>query len=378
MKLQLLQYVAGQWTTPFDSTLDSEQTLILAFGAPCFRGQPEVLRELSDAFPQSRLFGCSSSGEIFDTTLSDESMAVAIIRFEKSQLRSAFATVECVERSCEAGAEIGRALLADELKGILVLSDGLHVNGSDVVRGLNSVLPERVVVTGGLAGDGSDFEDTWIIREGQPTRRVISAVGFYGDHLEIGHGSKGGWDVFGIERRITRAEGNVLYELDGKPALELYMKYLGERAAELPASALLFPLAVRSDAQSDRQLVRTVLSVSHEENTMTFAGDLPEGHLAQFMKANFERLVDGACNAALMSRACTTGDLPVLSVAISCVGRRLVLGEQSEEELEATFDVLPKGSRQIGFYSYGEISPHGSGSCDLHNQTMTLTTFAEV
>jgi hypothetical protein len=59
------------------------------------------------------------------------------------------------------------------------------------------------------------------------------------------------------------------------------------------------------------------------------------------------------------------------------VGRRLVLGSRTEEEIEATLEVLPKGTQQIGFYSYGEISPYTAGTCDLHNQTMTLTTLSE-
>ena len=72
------------------------------------------------------------------------------------------------------------------------------------------------------------------------------AVGLYGEHVKLGHGSKGGWDTFGPERIVTKSDGNVLYELDDKPALALYKEYLGDRAAGLPGSALLFPLALRA------------------------------------------------------------------------------------------------------------------------------------
>ena len=189
--------------------------------------------------------------------------------------------------------------------------------------------------------------------------------------------SKGGWDRFGPERTVTRSEGNVLFELDGKPALDLYKTYLGERASGLPATALLFPLALRARAGEEKSLVRTILAVDESARSLTFAGDVPQGSLAQLMRANFDRLVDGAEGAALMTRGRCGKGRSTLAVAISCVGRRLVLGERTEEELEAVGDVLPEGARVLGFYSYGEISPFATGRCDLHNQTMTLTTLQE-
>jgi hypothetical protein len=207
----------------------------------------------------------------------------------------------------------------------------------------------------------------------------VAAVGFYGDHVIIHHGSKGGWDKFGPERVITRSEANVLYELDGKPALALYKEYLGEKAAELPASGLLFPLSMRASSKDEKFLVRTVLAVDHEKSSMTFAGDVPKGHLVQLMKADFERLIGGA---QLAARATKGGADPVtdthLAIAISCIGRRLVLGDRTEEEVEAALDVLPDGTQITGFYSYGEISPLVSSvGCALHNQTMTITTLEE-
>ena len=181
--------------------------------------------------------------------------------------------------------------------------------------------------------------------------------------------------MFGPERLVTKSEGNVLYELDGQPALRLYKEYLGELASDLPASGLLFPLALRSDGD-DKELVRTILAVDDERESLTFAGEIPIGHRAKLMQASFERLLDGAEGAAEYALERTSHNAR-LSIAISCVGRRLVMGERAEDELEATLHVLPPGISQIGFYSYGEISPFLEGSCDLHNQTMTLTTIGE-
>ncbi len=379
MQIETLTYsrTAGWSTQPFPS-LDSASTLVIVFGAASFADDPTPLREIEEAFPQSQVMGCSTSGEIFGTWLSDESLSVAIVRFEASSLAAACATVSSADRSFDAGKILAEQLTRDDLRAILVLSDGLTVNGSELVKGLNSSLAESVVVTGGLAGDGDRFKRTWVMRDGEPTSGIVSAVALYGDRVHVGHGSKGGWDIFGPERMVTRSQGNVLYELDGKPALQLYKQYLGDRADGLPSTALLFPLALRADQHDKDVVVRTVLGVDEATQSMTFAGDIPQGHLVQLMRANFERLIDGAAIAATdTQRGVTTSDRNTLSIAISCVGRRLILGERTEEEIEAALAEMPVGTKQVGFYSYGEISPHATGHCDLHNQTMTLTTISE-
>lgn len=365
------------WSAPLSSSHDGPGTLVLAFGASTLFEATAPLDALHACFPASHVIGCSTAGEIFGTTLVDGGLAVAVVRFAHTRLATAFAEAPRAEASFDAGWTLARRLAAPDLRGVLVLSDGRHVNGSALVRGLNAVLPPSVVVTGGLAGDQDRFERTWVLQHGRPRTGGVSAVGFYGDAIRIGHGSKGGWDIFGVERVVTRARGNVLYELDGQPALQLYKEYLGDRADGLPATALLFPLALRADVSSTESIVRTVLAVDEAQQSMTFAGDIPEGYRAQLMRANFERLIDGAYEAAQMTGAEPAPEQPVLSIAISCVGRRLVLGERAEDELEATLDVLPDQTHQIGFYSYGEISPYATGACDLHNQTMTLTTITE-
>jgi hypothetical protein len=376
MQIQTLSYDATTgWSAPLDGSLDSARTLVLAFASPGFADHLEPFRDLARAFPRAHVLGCSTAGEIHATRVRDNTIAVAIARFEHTPLRTAVATLSRTNDSFDAGLRIARSLDAPDLRAVFVLSSGdaIGINGSDLVHGINEVLAGRATVTGGLAGDGARFQHTWVLADGVPTAGVVAAVGMYGDRVRIGHGSKGGWDIFGPERVVTRATGNVLFELDGRPALQLYKDYLGERAAGLPATGLLFPLAVRSSDESERRLVRTILAVDEATQSLTFAGDVPEGALAQLMRANFDRLIQGASDAAL---GCA-GDGPALSLAISCVGRRLVLGELTEAETEAVADVLPAGTAQIGFYSYGEISPYTDGTCDLHNQTMTLTTLGE-
>ena len=373
MQTDMLRFDGRVWSKPFPD-VDSDRTLITVFGASSFLDDPEPIRELTSAFPSSHIVGCSSSGEIHGETLSDGSLSVAVTRFEGTQLRVAVQPVSS-DGSLSAGRELGKILAAEDLKAVFLVSDGLDVNGTDLVVGISEVIP-GAIITGGLAGDGDRFERTWTLVDGKPVSGFVTAVGLYGDRVRVGHGSRGGWDRFGPERIVTSSQGNVLYELDGEPALELYKKYLGELASGLPATGLLFPLALRADEDDDKQLVRTILSVDEDTQSLVFAGDIPEGHRARLMQANFDRLVGGAELAAEHALV-PDAPGPYLTIAISCVGRRLVLGERTEDELEAVLHVLPEDNHQVGFYSYGEISPYTEGTCDLHNQTMTLTVVAE-
>ena len=356
---------------------DGDRTLVMAFGGSGLLDDPGAVRELAAAYPGSCVIGCSTAGEIHADTVSDDTLTVAVARFSHTRLTHVHRQVSSVGESREVGRTIGKELVAadEELRAIFVLSDGLAVNGSTLTAGLVDGTEGRTVITGGLAGDGPRFERTWVLVDGEPRRDMVSAVGFGGSRIEVGHGSRGGWDIFGPERRVTRSVDNVLFELDGQPALQLYKTYLGDRAAGLPATALLFPLAVRVPGADERQVVRTIVGVDEDAQSMTFAGDVPTGSLAQLMRANFDRLIDGA-NEAAVAIGLGPGNR-TLAVAVSCVGRRLLLGRRTEDELDATLSGLPAGTDLVGFYSYGEISPIAAGTCDLHNQTMTVTTFRE-
>lgn len=369
-------HAATGWTVPSFPAIDSPQTLVLVFGGADFVDTPAPIAALSEAYPRATIVGCSSSGEIHGAHIADASLSVAVVRFATTTLRLAEANVTREGGAAGSGEAIARALAGPDLRSVFVLSDGLAVNGTDLLRGIHRIIEPSVVVTGGLAGDGSRFERTWVLVGRKPIPGWVVAVGLYGDGLRVSHGSRGGWDAFGPERVVTRAVGNVLYELDGEPALALYKTYLGERAAGLPATALLFPLALRAATPGADSLVRTILSVDEATQSMTFAGDVPQESVVQLMRANFDRLVDGAAQACRAAAHQASGD--TLSIAISCVGRRLVLGERVEEEIEAAFESIPEGGKLVGFYSYGEIAPFATGQCGvLHNQTMTLTRFGE-
>jgi hypothetical protein len=383
MELATFQYNLGKkWSVSTLPDLDSTNTLVLIFAAPEFYTHPQPFAELAKAYPLATLIGCSSAGEIAGVYVRDQSISVAVIRFKETRVKATFTDINQNKDAFLAGKQIANTLSAADLRSIFVLSDGLNVNGTELTKGLNTATGNDVVITGGLASDGDQFKNTWTILNGKVMENTIVAVGLYGQKIKIGHGSRGGWDIFGPERRVTRSKNNILYELDNKPALALYKEYLGERSSGLPATGLLFPLAIRKDIKDARQLVRTILAIDEPSQSLIFAGDIPTGYLAQLMRANFDRLINGANEAAQLASVDipfneATNERPILSIAISCVGRRLLLGERIEEETESTLEALPKFTQQIGFYSYDELSPFATGSCDLHNQTMTITTLYE-
>jgi len=377
MKTEQTRWTQGHGWEPPPGRLGAAAQLVLLFGSPPILKEKCHLHEIKQAYPFAHLLGCSTSGEIYETQVFDDSLVVTAIQFEDTQIQAVRVKLSDGISSFEAGERLAKELDNAGLIHVFVLSDGLHVNGSELVAGLAAHLPSHVAITGGLSGDGARFQETLVFLDGAPEQEVIAAIGLYGDRLRVGYGSLGGWDSFGPERLITRSKGNVLYELDGKSALELYKTYLGEHAQGLPATGLLFPLSLRSE-DGAAPVVRTILAVNKDEQSMTFAGDMPEGAYARFMKANFDRLVDGAIGAAKTSYEAVGSSSPDLAVLISCVGRKLVLKQRVEEEVEGVRDVLGDRTVLTGFYSYGEISPFTPGAkCELHNQTMTITTFSE-
>jgi hypothetical protein len=338
-------------------------------------------RELRAMYPVAHIVGCSTGGQIRNDDVTDEEITAAALAFDATTLRVACKPASSPNSSRSCGEEIGKALAARDLVGIFILSDGLNVNGSALVSGITDAVGEKIAITGGLAGDGPEFRKTLVGADCPPHTQMVAAVGFYGPAIRIGHGCFGGWDEFGPRRRITRSRGNILFEFDGKPALDLYERYLGEDGVkDLPVSALVFPLRIFDPDRPDHDIIRAMLAVDRNARSITLAGEVHEGWIAQLMRGNFDRLAAGASMAARRAAEglvrSRTGDQ--IAILVSCFGRRLVMGQHTADELEAASAEFGPGISRLGFYSYGEISPHPvSGVCELHNQTMTVTTITE-
>jgi hypothetical protein len=354
-----------------------EAQLVIGFGSSALVSLEKSFLDIKNKFPNAEIALCSSAGEIYDDDVLDDTISIVAIQFQSTTIKTSEINIEDFVSSYDAGLSLIKNLPQKNLKLVFVLSDGGNVNGSELVKGMNISKKKKVLITGGLAGDGKKFEKTFVGLNHVPQTGKIIAIGFYGDKLVLSHGSVGGWESFGLERTVTRSGGNVLFEIDNKNALALYKTYLGKFADELPGSALLFPLSVKLH-DDHKPIVRTILSIDNEKQSITFAGDIPPGSKIRFMKANLDKLIDAASEAA---NSCVemAQSKPKLAILISCVGRKLIMPNRIDEEIEAIADIFGSETMLSGFYSYGEISPlNPMANCELQNQTMTITGINEI
>lgn len=393
--------LANGWSSAFPA-IDSAQTLVLVFGPADWQAYTAAFNDLMAHYPQAVIVGCSGHGSISSGNLLDEALAVSISSFQHTQLRLTTYQLEKSSDSFAAGQALARELAQPQLKAILVLSDGIKTNGSTLSAGLNQTLQQPVTIVGGLSADALHFKQTWVAANQLPQEDLICGIGFYGESIHFHSLARDGWNPFGPERRVTLSNGNKLYSLDDRPALELYKHYLGERASELPGASLHFPLAIRSAGKA-HAVIRTPLGIDEASQSLIFAGDIPEGSTAQLVRGNVNNLLEGAYAASEQLAAATqTHDAQsMLLLTISCAARRLVMLEDTELELEAACSAFPAQAQQIGYYSFGELGPHNihiepaqppqcvvhdcnsylvtpsHSLCELHNQTITLTAIYE-
>lgn len=351
--------------------------LIFIFGSVNYLNSPNLGVLIKNNFPKATVIGCSTAGEISNGGVTDNTLVITGCQFSSASLKSTFVNCSSMEQSEASGIELGKKLNSKDLKSIFVLAPGTNINGSSLVSGLRQELGNDIIITGGLAGDGGEFKKTYTFLNGVASDNQIVAIGFYGDSLKIGYGSMGGWKPFGPSRRVTKVSGNVLYELDGEPALEVYKRYLGDKADELPAAGLRFPFAILNDNEDETGLIRTILGIDEKAGSLTFAGDIPANCLVRLMHTDNDGLINGAEGAAketLNKNKSKEG----IGLLVSCVGRKIVMGDDIEEEIEAVQNVFGTNGVLTGFYSYGEICPFsGYSECKLHNQTMTITWLSE-
>lgn len=377
--MKVTQFIFNQKAQIIDHLLQLDAKaydLHFIFSDKSFLTDTEIQNQINTSFADSDVLGCSTAGEISNKKFSELSFSICSIKLEKARYKKCSYDINEVGNSFNAGQSIAKSLKADSLKHIFILSDGIAVNGTHLLDGINSIIDANVNVSGGLAGDGAAFQETLVCdRSNSFVPNCISAIGFYGD-IHTNTASFGGWDSFGMDRFVTKSIDNVVYEIDNQPALDLYKSYLGELSKDLPGSALFFPLEMR-EAEDSEVLVRTILGINEADKSMTFAGNIPTGSSVRLMKANVNRIIDGAEKAANIITENIMSD-PELVLMVSCVGRKLVLKQLTQDEIEAVTDQFGENTHFAGFYSYGELlKSKGEQDCKLHNQTMTLTSFSE-
>lgn len=377
--MKVLQTVVRQSAVDerdFSALSALQPQLVLAFGS--VQALQRGASAIAQAFPQAQRAGCSTAGEISARGVEDGTLVVTALHFDHTRVAQVSTVLTSMEDSFAAGRRLATALPVVGLRAILVFGQGVQINGSALLSGMVDIVGTHVPITGGLAGDGAAFAQTWVLDDKGVSTNRLTCVGLYGDLLQFSHGSFGGWSPFGPARKVTRCDNNVLFELDGESALAVYKRYLGEHAQGLPASGLLFPFAMLGKDHNEVGLIRTILGVDEAAGSLTLAGNIdPEGYL-RLMHASTDALVDGAEAAAQAAKAMREGAGDGLALLVSCVGRKLVMGGRVDEEVEAVGEVFGQGATLAGFYSYGEISPFSpSVECKLHNQTMTVTYISE-
>jgi hypothetical protein len=374
--VQLRKHKSSDWEY-LSEAIALRNPLVLVFGNRYLLEDDSIYKQLQDKFPDGHLVFGSTSGDITADFVDEEGITVTAIEFEKSHFE--IKTSNVLHRDLDSfrtGKDLVNQFSKEGLKHIFVISEGSFINGSQLTKGMNAATDQNLLITGGLCGDAARFEKTVASYNENPKPGEIVAIGFYGETFEASFAIHGGWTPFGPERIVTKSESNVLFELDNKPVLDLYKKYLGEKSKELPGAALLYPLNVKSQYEK-QSYVRTILNIDEEKNTMILAGDIPENSKVQLMMTNVDNIANAselAAKQALEKRK----NKPQLALLVSCIGRKLVLDQRVEEEIDEVVSVIGDDTTFCGFYSYGEIAPFNLEiNCQLHNQTMTITLISE-
>lgn len=363
--------------------LSMKPSMLWVFGAISY-DQQKLLDGIAAAAPGVPVVGCTTDGEISSQGLSINSVVVMALASDTIRLQSTY-----VERlsndSYDAGFQIGKSFQGSGIPYIQVFSDGLCGNADKIIQGIKAHMGEDIKIAGGTAGDGGDFKRTYQYFGNRVLTDSIVAVAFQGQ-FGLGTGTACGWFPVGIAKKVTRSVGNVVYELDGQPALQAYERFLGKHAERLPAVGVEYPLGLlNNDSETEEEgyfLCRATMGVDRQAGAIIFAGDVPEGSLVKMTIGNDGDIILAARKAArsaMEKLLIKSPDLkPRVIFLYSCMARKIVLGTRTDEEIVAVKEAIGGDVPIIGFYTYGEYAPIGEceHSC-FHNETATLTVIGD-
>ena len=373
MIIETLAFTDTQWQKFEQKILTKESVdLVFVFGDIDTVEKYNHYKLLQTFYPKAQIIITSTAGNILDTSIDTYSAVATAICFNKAYVKACSLQIGSNSTKDKIQHSIN-SLQNDDLKHLFLFGPGIQ-NEANFLDTLE--IKAGVTISGGFAGDAFRFDHTYQQLNNQGSQNTFIIIGLYGSTLHIETSSETGWQEFGSQRVITKAKKNIIYEIDNQPAIELYKRYLGKRANDLPKSALRFPLSIK-DHQNDKSRVVRALTQINQDNSLTFSAEIKEGSIVKLMKTNVHNTLDSAFLAAKKIRPFNSNSS--LTLVISCCARRNVLKQFSEEEVELIQDILTTKTQLIGFYSYGEIAPIHKieEKSILRNHTLTITTIYE-
>lgn len=384
--LSVPEAVDHAYTQATESLEGQDPSLLLVFVSTSAFHQEELVKLLQAKCPQAVLVGCSTAGEISSVSGSrDNSLVLMALAGDGIRFVPGVGTdmnVDPRKAGRMLAEDIAKKANGEKPKACLIFPDGLAGNGADVVRGILDVFGQEFMVAGGSAGDDYHFKQTYEYLGETVLSNSVVGVGLFGE-FSFGIGVRHGWIPIGNSRIATKSQGNILYELDGKPALEIYEDYFGKDRVLIDPNepfaklAVTYPLGIPTP-NKDGYLIRDPISVN-EQGAITCAAEIPEGSEVFLMIGSREEAIEAANDAAHKALSQLQGKSPKAAILFNCIARKKLFMQKKEEEIAVIRSVLGQSVPLIGFYTYGEQAPLGGEvvTCSFHNETDVIFLLAE-
>lgn len=366
-------------TKALDTMGQPHPDLVLLFASVRFE-QDALLRGILSVTWDAPLVGCSTAGEILPEGPSRRSLVVMTIRSTTLKITTGVGhRISANPR--QAGQEAANQMTAAKLPsphGLLMFSDGLTGNVAEVVRGMQDVLGLSFPIVGGSSADDFRFTRTYQYYRGQLFNDSVPTVLLAGP-IALGVGARHGWKPLGKPRQVTRAAANVVQELDGQSAVNLYETYFGKAAASLKSEVLadmsiVYPLGMPIPGEEE-YLLRNVLRVD-PNGALVYAGEIPEGTEVRLMMGSKAKALEAARRAAELAMLAIAPRSPSFALVFSSCSRSRLFGNRAGEEISEIRNVLGKTVPLIGFYDYGEQAPLTAagfkGRSYFHNESLVV------
>lgn len=357
--------------------------LLFVFGSVRF-DQEALLDGVVSIVGDTPLVGCSTAGEILTHGPSRRSVAVMAVASDKLQTSTGIG-LSLSQNPRQAGQDAARQAVSAKLTsphGLIMFPDGLTGNAADVIRGVQDVLGLSFPIAGGSAADDFAYKQTYQYYQGRAYSDAVVGVLLAGS-IAVGIGARHGWQPLGKPRRVTRAMANIVQELEGHSAVNLYETYFGQAAqsfksGSLPALSVLYPLGLPIPGEEE-YLLRNVLKVD-PTGSLIYAGEIPEGSEVRLMMGSKERALEAAKKAAELALMSISPRMPSFALVFSSCSRSRLFGQRAAEEVHAIRQVLGPNVPLAGFYDYGEQAPLSAtgfrGLSYFHNETLVVCAVA--